>query len=75
MIQHELIFPAEAEGVRLDKWIASLEMDLTRCAVQGLIATGNVTADGKQIPKNFRPKAGAKIEISIPPPGEVEVVP
>lgn len=75
MIQHELVFPPEAEGIRLDKWIASLEMGLTRCAVQGLIATGNVTADGKQIPKNFRPKAGVKIEIFIPPPEEIEIVP
>ncbi|MBE6875566.1 MAG: RluA family pseudouridine synthase [Ruminococcus sp.] len=75
MTKHEFIFPADAEGSRLDKWIASLEIGLTRCAVQGLIATGNVTADGKPIPKNFRPKAGTNIEILIPPPEEIEVVP
>ncbi len=75
MTKHEFIFPADAEGSRLDKWIASLEIGLTRCAVQGLIATGNVTADGKPIPKNFRPKPGANIEILIPPPEEIEVVP
>ena len=75
MTKHEFIFPADAEGSRLDKWIASLEIGLTRCAVQGLIATGNVTADGKPIPKNFRPKSGVKIEILIPPPEEIEIVP
>ena len=75
MTRHELIFPADAEGSRLDKWIASLDIGLTRCAVQGLIATGNVTADGKPIPKNFRPKSGANIEVLIPPPEEIEVVP
>ncbi len=75
MTTHEFIFPADAEGLRLDKWIASLEIGLTRCAIQGLIATGNVTADGKPIPKNFRPKTGADIKILIPPPEEIEVIP
>ena len=75
MTTYEFIFPAEAGSIRLDKWIASQEIGLTRCAVQGLIATGNVTADGKAIPKNFRPKAGTKIEILIPPPEEIEIIP
>lgn len=75
MIKHELIFPADANGIRLDKWIASLDIGLTRCAVQGLIATGHVTADGKSVPKNFRPKSGIKIEICIPPPEEIEIIP
>ena len=75
MIKHEFIFPEEAGTVRLDKWIASQEIGLTRCAVQGLIATGNVTADGKTIPKNFRPKTGTKIEILIPPPEEIAIIP
>jgi len=75
MIRHELIFPEDAGTIRLDKWIAGQDLGLTRCAVQGLIATGNVTSDGKAIPKNFRPKAGAKIEILIPSPKEIQVIP
>lgn len=75
MIRHDLIFPEEAAGLRLDKWIAALDIGLTRCAVQGLVASGNVRVDGKEIPKNFRPKPGQKIEITIPPPEEIEVVP
>ncbi len=75
MTTYEFIFPADAGNIRLDKWIAGQDTGLTRCAVQGLIATGNVTSDGKVIPKNFRPKAGAKIEILIPPPEEIEIIP
>lgn len=75
MLKHELLFPTEAEGIRLDKWIASLDIGLTRCAVQGLIATEHVTADGKPISKNFRPKPGMKIAVCIPPPEEIEVIP
>ena len=75
MTRHELIFPAEAEGTRLDKWAASLDIDLTRCAVQGLIAGGHVLVDGKTVPKNCRPKAGAFIVIEVPPPEEIEIIP
>lgn len=75
MNEHELLFPADAEGSRLDKWIASLHIGLTRCAVQGLIASGNVLSDGKTIAKNFRPKAGAVISVKIPPPEEIAVIP
>ena len=75
MTRHELIFPAEAEGTRLDKWAAAQELDLTRCAVQGLIASGHVLVDGKTVPKNCRPKAGAAIVIEVPPPEEIEIIP
>ena len=75
MEKHELIYPEEAVGSRLDKWIATLAIGLTRCAVQGLIASGNVLVDGKEIPKNYRPKAGQLVEVIVPPPEEIDVVP
>ncbi len=75
MNRYELIFPEEAVGSRLDKWIATLGIGLTRCAVQGLIASGNVKVDGNIIPKNYRPKAGQQIEVIEPPPEEIDVVP
>ena len=74
MTRHELIFPAEAEGTRLDKWAASLELDLTRCAVQGLIAGGHVLVDGKTVPKNCRPKAGAAIDLWGDPDSMIDVL-
>ncbi|MDE5792495.1 MAG: RluA family pseudouridine synthase, partial [Oscillospiraceae bacterium] len=75
MTKHELIFPEQAEGLRLDKWLAEQEIGLTRCAVQGLIASGNVLVNDKQVSKNCRPKANAVIMISIPPPEEIEIIP
>ena len=75
MTTHELIFPPEAEGTRLDKWAAGLDLELTRCAVQGLIASGHVTANGREVPKNYRPKAGEHICIEVPPPEEIEIIP
>ncbi|MDE5564836.1 MAG: RluA family pseudouridine synthase [Oscillospiraceae bacterium] len=73
--KHELLFPPEAAGMRLDKWSATLHIGLTRCAVQGLIASGNVLVNGVSVPKNYRPKPGDAIEITVPPPEEIEVVP
>ncbi len=75
MTKHELIFPEEAAGQRLDKWIATLDIGLTRCAVQGLIASENVLVEGKTVPKNVRPQPGQHIEVIVPPPEEVAVVP
>lgn len=75
MTRHELIFPEEAVGSRLDKWIATLGIGLTRCAVQGLIASGNVKVEGNTIPKNYRPKAGQHIEVVEPSAEEIDVVP
>lgn len=73
--KHELVFPPEAAGMRLDKWSATLHIGLTRCAVQGLIASGNVLVNGVSVPKNCRPKPGDVIEITVPPPEEIAVVP
>lgn len=75
MTTHELIFPAEAVGQRLDKWIAAQGLELTRCAVQGLIASGHVTVNDKPIPKNYRPKAEEHIRVEVPPPEEIEIIP
>ncbi|MDE7094787.1 MAG: RluA family pseudouridine synthase, partial [Oscillospiraceae bacterium] len=75
MIKHEFIFPEQAEGLRLDKWLAEQELNLTRCAIQGLIASGNILVNQKQVSKNCRPKANAEILILIPPPEEIEIIP
>ena len=75
MIKHEFIFPEQAEGLRLDKWLAKQELNLTRCAVQGLIASGNILVNQKQVSKNCRPKANAEIIVLIPPPEEIEIIP
>lgn len=75
MTRHELCFPADAVGQRLDKWVAGQGLDLTRCAVQGLIASGHVTVNGKTIPKNYRPKADEQIVVEVPPPEEIEIIP
>lgn len=75
MERHELTIPEEAAGERLDKWIASLDIGLTRSAVQGLIEDGRILVGGKAVVKNYRTKPGQMVVIQIPPPEEIEIVP
>ncbi len=75
MERHEFIFPEEEQGLRLDKWVAALDLGLTRSSVQGLIAGGHVLVNGKVIPKNYRPRPKDDILIEIPPSEELNVVP
>lgn len=68
-----LIFPAESDGERLDKWLASQELGLTRTAVQELIKDGNILVNQKEISKNYKARKQDEICILIPPPQELQI--
>ena len=63
-----LYVPDDAEGLRTDKWLSSLNLELTRTAVQNLIKNGGILVNGKQISKNYKQKVNDKIQINIPEP-------
>ena len=63
-----LYVPDDAEGLRTDKWLSSLNLELTRTAVQNLIENGGILVNGKQISKNYKQKVNDKIQINIPEP-------
>ena len=50
--------PEEAEGTRVDKFLAESIDYLTRSALQKLISVNNVEIDGKPVPKSRVLKAG-----------------
>ena len=64
----ELIVPTDAAGSRLDKWLSEKEADLTRNALQNLMAKGSVTVNGKEVAKNYKAKEGDRVNIIIPEP-------
>ena len=71
-----LTVPAEAEGQRLDAWLAAQEaLSLTRSAVQQLLEKGHITQNGAAPKKNSRLKAGDCIAVTVPEPVSAEVVP
>ena len=68
--------PAEADGERLDKWLSGQEsLAMTRSALQVRMEHGDVTVNGKKVPKNYRQKAGDQVLVQLPEPEPLELHP
>ena len=65
----------EDAGTRLDAWLAANVEDLTRSAAVRLIEEGRVTRDGKPLVKKDKLTGGEAIEVVLPEPEAVDVVP
>ncbi|MDE5583461.1 MAG: RluA family pseudouridine synthase [Ruminococcus sp.] len=65
---------AESAELRIDKYISDNADGLTRSAVQGLIADGNVLVNGNSVSKNYRIKTGDRISAEVPEPQVMDAV-
>jgi len=65
----------DAAGQRLDAWIASVDPDLSRSRVQGLVKKGRVRVDGRARPPGYRLRGGEEVAWEVPPPEEVDLEP
>ena len=66
--------PAEADGERLDKWLSGQEsLAMTRSALQVRMEHGDVTVNGKKVPKNYRQKAEDQVLVQLPEPEPLEL--
>ena len=59
---------------RLDLLVAK-RLDLSRTAAATLIANGNVTVAGRSEKASYRPVAGERVDVLIPPPETREILP
>lgn len=66
---------ADRAGERLDAFLARSLSDLTRSAAQRLLEEGAVTLGGKPAKKNAKTAPGDVVEVTLPDPQPVEVVP
>lgn len=66
---------AEDTGVRLDAWVTGQCPQLTRSAVQNLIAEGHLLLNDKPAKKNDRLKSGDVLSLTIPEPVLMEATP
>lgn len=66
---------AEDASVRIDRWISDVIPDLTRSAVQKMIADGNTAVNGKTVSKNYKVSAGDVVRVMIPEPVELSAEP
>ena len=65
----------EDAGQRIDAWLASNLEDVTRSAAARLLEEGRVTCAGKPLAKNYKLRGGETVEVSLPDPEPVDVVP
>ncbi|KAF0824483.1 RluA family pseudouridine synthase [Cytobacillus firmus] len=75
MEKMEHIIPDEQAGERIDKVLSTLNADWSRTQVQQWIKDGNVLVNGQKPKTNYKCSANDRIEISIPDPEELDVVP
>ncbi len=66
---------ADDSGKRIDKYISDNIAELTRSAVQGIIAKNGMTADGKAVSKNYKIRGTEIIEVEIPDAEPMDAVP
>lgn len=66
---------AQDSGKRIDKYISDNIAELTRSAVQGIIAKNGITADGKAVSKNYKIRGNEIIEVEIPDAEPMDAVP
>ncbi len=66
---------ADRDGVRIDKYISDNIAELTRSAVQCLIADGLVKADGMSVSKNHKLRIGSAVTVEIPDPTPLDTLP
>ena len=65
----------EDAGKRIDAWLADKLEDVTRSGAQRLLEEGKVTKDGKALAKNYKLTGREILEVSLPDPEPVDVVP
>ena len=75
MNSFEFLAQSEDVGQRLDKWLISKDIDITRSSLQKLIDEGGVSVGGKVQSKSYKLRAGDRVEVNIPEPKELEVTP
>lgn len=62
-------------NLRIDKYISENADDISRSYAATLCEEGKVTVNGKEITKKYQPKDGDIIEIDLPEPESLDLVP
>jgi 23S rRNA pseudouridine1911/1915/1917 synthase len=75
MEKMEHIIPEEQKGDRIDKAVSTLDSEWSRTQVQQWIKDGHVLVNGKPVKTNYKCTINDKIEIMIPDPEVLDVLP
>jgi 23S rRNA pseudouridine1911/1915/1917 synthase len=75
MEKMEHIILEEQKGDRIDKAVSTLDSEWSRTQVQQWIKDGNVLVNGKPVKTNYKCAVNDKIDIMIPDPEALDVLP
>lgn len=73
MIEKEYKVIEQYEEKRLDTYVSSLDLNLSRSMVQKLIKDNKILVNEKQCKESYKVKVGDKIKITIEPPKETKI--
>lgn len=71
----EFIIDQESNGIRIDKYLSTIQSEITRSYIQKLIEEGKVFMDNKPVKANLKVKSGSRITINLPEPINTEIIP
>ena len=71
----KLQLTAEKSGERIDKFLGGTLEGLSRSYIQKLLKEGNITVDSKAVKANYKLSEGDQIEVLIPDPEILDVLP
>ena len=74
MRNESFVCSQEDAGERIDKWLASRDIGVTRSSIASMAEKGNITVNGKVCAKNYKLRTGDEIEITAEGEDEQEAV-
>ncbi|WP_099363073.1 RluA family pseudouridine synthase [Fredinandcohnia onubensis] len=75
MNQFELTIEDQQQNDRIDKVVSAFNSDWSRTQVQSWIKDGNIKVNGNNVKTNYKVNIGDHIQIDIPEPQALDVVP
>ncbi len=72
---YSLTVESDAEGERLDRYVARVRPELSRSYVQQLIVAAQISVNGRQARASLGLRAGDLVAVTVPPPQPVDLVP
>jgi 23S rRNA pseudouridine1911/1915/1917 synthase len=75
MNQFELTIEDQQKNDRIDKVVSAFNSDWSRTQVQSWIKDGNIKVNGNNVKTNYKVNIGDHIQIDIPEPQALDVVP
>lgn len=70
-----LIFRAEKNGERIDRYLCGHLEDLSRSYIQKLLKEGHISVDGRAVKANYKTSGGEEIEVHLPDPEIPDILP